>query len=76
MTIPQPEYTSLNRREFIQSASSLVAVGLTDFAPSLTHSLPEKKPLATIRIKNIDSNFEREPLNPYRFKGSAITESW
>ena len=76
MTTPQPENTSLNRRKFIQSASSLVAVSLTDFVPSLTHRQPEKKPLATIRIKNIDSNFEREPLNPYRFKGSAITESW
>ena len=76
MTTPQPENTSLNRRKFIQSASSLVAVGLTGFAPDLTHRQPEKKPLATIRIKNIDSNFEREPLNPYRFKGSAITESW
>lgn len=29
-----------------------------------------------ITIKNVDSNFEREPLTPYRFKGSAITETW
>ena len=29
-----------------------------------------------IRIKNVDSNFEREPLFPYRFKGSFITELW
>jgi L-alanine-DL-glutamate epimerase-like enolase superfamily enzyme len=32
--------------------------------------------MKTIRIKHVDSNFEREPLNPYRFKGSAITDSW
>ncbi len=35
--------------------------------------MPKEK---TIRIKDVSSNFEREPLNPYRFKGSAITESW
>ena len=29
-----------------------------------------------IRIKKVDSNFEREPMIPYRFKGSAITEGW
>ncbi|MEZ4905789.1 MAG: enolase C-terminal domain-like protein [Spirosomataceae bacterium] len=29
-----------------------------------------------IRIKNVDANFEREPLNPYRFKGGFITDSW
>lgn len=29
-----------------------------------------------IRITNVDSNFEREPLTPYRFKGSFITEGW
>jgi len=29
-----------------------------------------------IRIRNTDSNFEREPLYPYRFKGGAVTESW
>jgi hypothetical protein len=34
------------------------------------------KQTSKIRIKNVDSNFEREPLNPYRFKGSAITEAW
>lgn len=29
-----------------------------------------------IKIKNVDLNFERERLHPYRFKGSAITEAW
>lgn len=29
-----------------------------------------------IRIRNTESNFEREPLFPYRFKGGAVTESW
>ncbi|WP_229203384.1 mandelate racemase/muconate lactonizing enzyme family protein [Dyadobacter jejuensis] len=30
----------------------------------------------TIRISEVNANFEREPLHPYRFKGSAITDSW
>lgn len=29
-----------------------------------------------IRIRKVSSNFEREPLFPYRFKGGAVTESW
>src|SRR5690606_26333191 len=29
-----------------------------------------------IAIANVDSNFEREPLTPYRFKGSVVTEGW
>lgn len=76
MTNQQHGTAPINRREFIQSASSLMAVGMTGFTPDLSSRLTPQKPLATIRIKNIDSNFEREPLNPYRFKGSAITESW
>jgi len=29
-----------------------------------------------IKITRVNSNFEREPLTPYRFKGSAITQAW
>ncbi len=29
-----------------------------------------------IIISEVSANFEREPLYPYRFKGSAITDSW
>jgi L-alanine-DL-glutamate epimerase-like enolase superfamily enzyme len=61
----------LNRREFIQySTSALVGVSL------LSHPSKASPKEKIIRIKNVSSNFEREPLNPYRFKGSAITESW
>lgn len=59
----------MNRRDFIQYSSAAVALGLTVNA----NPMPKEK---TIRIKDVSSNFEREPLNPYRFKGSAITESW
>ncbi|GAB3910855.1 hypothetical protein GCM10028803_51050 [Larkinella knui] len=51
----------------------LLTTGLAGFP---LKSEVSKKPLAKIRIRNVNSNFEREPLNPYRFKGSAITDSW
>ena len=58
----------MNRREFMGYTGSLMALSTTGFSV--------KKPLSTIKIKHVNSNFEREPLNPYRFKGSAITDSW
>ncbi|MGA0559357.1 enolase C-terminal domain-like protein [Larkinella sp. VNQ87] len=63
----------MNRREFVERTGTLITAGLAGFSPKLEAS---QKPLATIKIKNVSSNFEREPLNPYRFKGSAITDSW
>ncbi|GAB3329713.1 hypothetical protein GCM10027299_33500 [Larkinella ripae] len=65
----------MNRREFMGYTGALTAVGLNGFARPSVMSEPEK-PVANIRIRNVSSNFEREPLNPYRFKGSAITDSW
>lgn len=63
----------MNRREFVERSSALMTAGLAGFPLKLEFP---KKPLAKIRIRNVSSNFEREPLNPYRFKGSAITDSW
>lgn len=59
----------LNRREFMKYTGSMAALGLAE--PTFAET-QEK----TIRIKNVDANFEREPLNVYRFKGGAITDSW
>ncbi|WP_080056646.1 enolase C-terminal domain-like protein [Spirosoma aerolatum] len=66
---------NLTRREFIRSAGFVMALGATNSVgfPQLVN-LPKQSTI--IRIRQVDSNFEREPLNPYRFKGSAITESW
>lgn len=66
---------SLTRREFIRSAGVVTALGAAN-PVGLAASLNSQKRLTSIRIRRVDSNFEREPLNPYRFKGSAITESW
>ncbi|GAB3247554.1 hypothetical protein GCM10027347_03240 [Larkinella harenae] len=66
----------MNRREFIGYTGVLTAAGLNGFSLKAQAMNQPEKPLAKIRIKNVSSNFEREPLNPYRFKGSAITDSW
>lgn len=74
-TLPSAN-AALNRREFIQSASSLVAAGVVGLPDHRPLTLPAQQRMTAIRIRHTDANFEREPLNPYRFKGNAITESW
>lgn len=64
----------INRREFIQYSSSLMALGMTTL-PFSSNSM-HKPSFSPIKIKDVNSNFDREQLNPYRFKGSVITESW
>ncbi len=64
----------INRRKFVQSACSMVALGSLGVPNAQgTSRYPLNSP---IKIRSVDSNFEREPLYPYRFKGSAITECW
>ncbi|MVM35710.1 L-alanine-DL-glutamate epimerase [Spirosoma sp. HMF4905] len=71
------ELNSVTRRDFITYAgSSMVALGTAGFTPGSSESINQKQSFAKIRIRNVNANFEREPLNPYRFKGSAITDSW
>ncbi len=64
----------ISRRDFVNHAGTLMGLGMVGL-----NSLPSDsntKQSLNIRIKNVDSDFEREPLFPYRFKGSAITECW
>lgn len=72
----QQQNNKINRREFLHRTGALIPIsglGLHSNTKAVEKStLQEKK----ITVKNVDSNFEREPLNPYRFKGSAITEAW
>lgn len=68
----------INRRAFLESSVKWTAgsmIGLNAPIPPLGKSYSSAKSTA-IRIKNVNSNFEREPLYPYRFKGSFITEGW
>ena len=67
----------MNRRTFVNRTGSLVALGMTGLSSHHeTFGDIHKLSASAIRIKKVNSNFEREPLIPYRFKGSAITEGW
>lgn len=66
----------MNRREFVNYTGGFMSLGLGGIQPNYGKIENIMQPAATIKIKNIDSNFEREPLRPYHFKGSAITEAW
>jgi hypothetical protein len=66
----------INRRTFVNRTGKTMALGMTGMLSDFSMYGSNMKPSSTIRIKNVDSNFEREPLIPYRFKGSVITEGW
>src|SRR6476620_12546703 len=66
----------INRREFVNRTGSILGlamVGLPFDSKSFGNDI---KPSKKITITKVDSNFEREPLFPYRFKGSFVTEAW
>jgi L-alanine-DL-glutamate epimerase-like enolase superfamily enzyme len=75
MSDQQNPSNSINRREFVTRTGAALALGLVGLNATAKPLLPTMKP-SPIRIRNVSSNFEREPLFPYRFKGGAITESW
>ena len=70
------ENEKFNRREFIQGAGTFMTASVLGLSSSAQYFNNNMKQYAKIRIKHANSNFEREPLHPYRFKGSVITECW
>src|SRR3954466_11837431 len=66
----------LSRRKFVHDTGGLIALGVLGLPFRANASETHASQPAKISIKKVDSNFEREPLTPYRFKGSAITEAW
>ncbi|SEI43630.1 L-alanine-DL-glutamate epimerase [Dyadobacter koreensis] len=67
---------SVNRRDFLKYSGVGAILGSTDLTRHMDNSAIASKLKSSIIIKNVSANFEREALNPYRFKGSQITESW
>ena len=66
----------ISRREFVQlGTGAVMALGTLGFTAEKNNYTKMKYP-SKIKIRQVASNFEREPLFPYRFKGSAITDSW
>ncbi|GEO11660.1 mandelate racemase/muconate lactonizing enzyme family protein [Segetibacter aerophilus] len=66
----------LNRREFLNLTGAFVPLSIAGTHSAFQSDNTSFSPSPKITIKSVDSNFEREPLIPYRFKGSAITEAW
>jgi hypothetical protein len=75
------EYNSggkMLRREFLKSSSLAAGATMVRANPlsALQTSVISGK-LKSIRIKGVDSNFEREPLiRPFGFKGGFMSEIW
>src|SRR5205085_322135 len=67
---------NISRREFLNRTGALLPLGMVGLTSNAKPLDSKMKQAGKISIKNVDSNFEREPLHPYRFKGSAITEAW
>lgn len=67
----------MKRRKFVKQASLGLAMGPSLVACSLNENNMQQNNASLIKIKKVDSNFEREPLKkPFGFKGSAMTNVW
>ena len=68
----------INRRSFIQQGGTgLAAYALTGMSLSNSSCMSSSSTTDTITIKSVKSLFEQEPLiNPFGFKGSAMTNVW
>src|SRR5688572_19492653 len=66
----------MNRRDFVNYTGGFMSLGLGGIKTDFSKMENIMQPALPIKIKNVDLNFERESLHPYRFKGSAITEAW
>ena len=66
----------ISRKQFVNQAGSLLALSLIDFNLNEKNIAEEVRKPSKIRVRNVDLNFEREPLIPYHFKGSFVTELW
>ncbi len=76
MSNQQDRNKKINRREFVNYTGTLIALGMLGLTSNSKYLVNNRNNFSKTRIKNVDSNFEREPLFPYRFKGSFITEAW
>lgn len=66
----------MKRREFVHKTVAATAVGTIGLPLNINVFAKEKKMQSKITIEGVSSNFEREPLRPYRFGGSAVTHLW
>jgi L-alanine-DL-glutamate epimerase-like enolase superfamily enzyme len=76
MNNPKKTKSKLSRREFAQLTGTYMALGMAGLTSSTSIFESNRKQHSKISIKRVDANFEREPLTPYHFKGSFVTELW
>ena len=57
-------------------SGAAAALGMTGISSVQCNSMKKSIEPVTIKIKDVSSDFEREPLIPYHFKGSSITQAW
>jgi L-alanine-DL-glutamate epimerase-like enolase superfamily enzyme len=66
----------INRREFLNLTGAFVPLTMAGAPVEMLRHTTAFNRDSKIIILSVDSNFEREPLIPYRFKGSEITQAW
>ncbi|WP_236975461.1 enolase C-terminal domain-like protein [Membranihabitans maritimus] len=64
------------RRSFLKFTGIGLGSALAGLPVDVFGSQKMKSIMKRIKIVETGSDFEREPLHPYRFKGGAITDSW
>jgi len=67
-----------SRREFVKTTGILTAMTTLGLSGTLCkQDSLKKKSMVPLKITNVDSNFEREPLiRPFGFKGGYMSEIW
>lgn len=67
-----------SRREFVRTAGILTAMTPLGLSGNLCKpSISKNKTITSVKIADVDSNFEREPLiRPFGFKGGYMSEIW
>jgi L-alanine-DL-glutamate epimerase-like enolase superfamily enzyme len=67
-----------SRREFVKTTGALTALATLGLSSTLCKPSGSKnKTMIPVKITDVDSNFEREPLiRPFGFKGGYMSEIW
>lgn len=76
----QWDFRNCSRREFLARVGAISGLAITaslNMKCSESSKSVSKTDMRSIKIKYVDSNFEREPLiRPFGFKGGYLTEIW
>ncbi|MFT6809873.1 MAG: L-alanine-DL-glutamate epimerase-like enolase superfamily enzyme [Saprospiraceae bacterium] len=69
--------STFSRRTFVKQSGAGLALSMTGLSLVNSNCMSKLLEPTSIKITNVNSNFEREPLlRPFGFKGSAMTNVW